>query len=205
VVITGRLIPAETGVARLITWRRRDRAAVTVANTVAKPTDKARPVRTTVECPSSARTATDGPGRCAYSYVRRLGVRVPPSAPRSVAPYQIRKGPFCCSWEPRWEPRAHVSRRTEPGSSTHGDERGHSGPSLLPCHVRGTSGGKQRSCAASGPTGDFAQPGLGVVVSILSALAQLIHVACAGQAAGQGVPGGSVSQVGQDPQGVRPG
>jgi hypothetical protein len=39
VVITGCLIPAETCVALLITRRRRDRAAVTVA----KLTDKARP------------------------------------------------------------------------------------------------------------------------------------------------------------------
>ena len=66
--------------------RRRGRPAATVA----KPTDKARPVRTTVECPSSARTATDGPGRCARSYGAegwgfeslRAG---PPSAPRSTA------------------------------------------------------------------------------------------------------------------------
>jgi hypothetical protein len=34
--------------------------AVTVANTVAKPLDKMRPVRTAVECRSSTRTATDG-------------------------------------------------------------------------------------------------------------------------------------------------
>ena len=42
--------------------------AVTVANTVAKPLDKTRPVRTAVECRPSAQTATDGPGRCAHSY-----------------------------------------------------------------------------------------------------------------------------------------
>ena len=42
--------------------------AVTVASTVAKPLDKARPVRTAVGCPSSAQTATDGLGRLAHSY-----------------------------------------------------------------------------------------------------------------------------------------
>jgi hypothetical protein len=41
---------------------------VTVANTVAKPLDEARLLRTAVECLSSAATAIDGPGRCAYSY-----------------------------------------------------------------------------------------------------------------------------------------
>jgi hypothetical protein len=40
----------------------------TVANTVAKPLDKARPMRTAVECPPSTGTAMDGPGRCAHSY-----------------------------------------------------------------------------------------------------------------------------------------
>src|SRR5215471_2971308 len=38
------------------------------AMTVAKPLDKARPIRTAVECRPSAATATDGPGRCAHSY-----------------------------------------------------------------------------------------------------------------------------------------
>jgi hypothetical protein len=42
--------------------------AVIVANTVAKPLDKARPMRAAVECRPSAATATDGPGRSAYSY-----------------------------------------------------------------------------------------------------------------------------------------
>ena len=41
---------------------------MTVANAVAKPLDKARPIRTAVECRPSAATATDGPGRCAHSY-----------------------------------------------------------------------------------------------------------------------------------------
>ena len=43
-------------------------SAVTVASTVAKPLDKARPMQTTVECWPSAPTATDGPGQCAHSY-----------------------------------------------------------------------------------------------------------------------------------------
>ena len=42
--------------------------AVTVANTVAKPLDKTRPMQTAVECPSSTQAATDGPGRRAHSY-----------------------------------------------------------------------------------------------------------------------------------------
>jgi hypothetical protein len=42
--------------------------AVTVANAVAKRMDKARPMRTAVECPSSARPRLDGPGRGAHSY-----------------------------------------------------------------------------------------------------------------------------------------
>ena len=42
--------------------------AVTAANTAAKPLDNACPVRTSLECRPSTRTATDGPGRCAYSY-----------------------------------------------------------------------------------------------------------------------------------------
>jgi hypothetical protein len=67
-VITDRLRPAETGVARLIIPATTGVPAVIVANTVAKPLDKARPVRTAVEFPSSARTATDGPGRCPHSY-----------------------------------------------------------------------------------------------------------------------------------------
>jgi hypothetical protein len=40
-------------------------SVMTVANTVAKPLDKARPMRTPVEYPPSARTAMDGPGRLA--------------------------------------------------------------------------------------------------------------------------------------------
>ena len=43
-------------------------SAVTAANAVAKPLDKARPMRTAVECPSSTRTATDGPGPCGHSH-----------------------------------------------------------------------------------------------------------------------------------------
>src|SRR6266568_9311924 len=43
-------------------------SAATVANTVAKPLDNACPVRTTLECRPSTRTATDGSGRCAHSY-----------------------------------------------------------------------------------------------------------------------------------------
>jgi hypothetical protein len=86
VVITGRLIPAGQAPPGLSPQRRRGRPAVTVA----KPTDKAHPVRTTVECPSSARTATDGPGRGARSDgaegwgFESLRAR-PPSAPRSTA------------------------------------------------------------------------------------------------------------------------
>jgi hypothetical protein len=45
----------------------RSRSAMTAANTVAKRLDNACPVRTTLECRPSARTATDGPGRCAHS------------------------------------------------------------------------------------------------------------------------------------------
>jgi len=41
---------------------------VAVANAVAKPLDKARPMRTTAEYRPSAATATDGAGRCAHSY-----------------------------------------------------------------------------------------------------------------------------------------
>jgi hypothetical protein len=44
------------------------RSAATAANTAAKPLDSACPEWTTVECRPSTRTATDGPGRCAYSY-----------------------------------------------------------------------------------------------------------------------------------------
>lgn len=36
--------------------------------TAAKPLGNACPVRTTLECRPSTRTATDGPGRSAYSY-----------------------------------------------------------------------------------------------------------------------------------------
>jgi hypothetical protein len=43
-------------------------SAATVANTVAKPLDNACPVRTTLECRPSTRTAADGPGRFAHSY-----------------------------------------------------------------------------------------------------------------------------------------
>jgi len=44
------------------------RAPLAAAKTAAKPLDNACPVRTTLECRPSTRTATDGPGRCAYSY-----------------------------------------------------------------------------------------------------------------------------------------
>ena len=66
-------------------------SAVTAANTAAKPLDNACPVRTTLECRPSIGIATDGPGRCAYSYgsegrarhVPDQGVRQGPS--RSLA------------------------------------------------------------------------------------------------------------------------
>ena len=38
--------------------------------------------------------------------IRRLGVRVPPSAPSSTALSESREGPSVCRWEPAWEPRA---------------------------------------------------------------------------------------------------
>ena len=46
----------------------RGRSAATAANTAAKPLDNTGPRWTAVECRPSARTATDSPGRCAYSY-----------------------------------------------------------------------------------------------------------------------------------------
>jgi hypothetical protein len=49
--------------------------------------------------------------------VRRLGVESL-RARQVRGPLPDRKGSFCCFWGPRWEPRAHVSRRTEPGPST---------------------------------------------------------------------------------------
>jgi hypothetical protein len=65
-------------------------SAVTAANAVAKLQDNARPMRTAVESPSwAARTATDGPGRCAHSYgsdARHPQTRSysSPRAPRTV-------------------------------------------------------------------------------------------------------------------------
>jgi hypothetical protein len=44
------------------------RSAATVATTVAKPSDGARRMWTTLECRPSLRPVTDGPGRLAHSY-----------------------------------------------------------------------------------------------------------------------------------------
>ena len=63
--------------------------------------------------------------------IRRLGVRVPPSAPRSEALCPLRKGPFWSLWEPRWEPRALAAteqRRAWPGYGA------------IPCTVRAVTG-----------------------------------------------------------------
>src|SRR5205085_11960718 len=78
--------------------------ALTVANAVAKPMDEARPMRTAVECPSSARARLGGPGRGARSYgsegwgfeslrARQVTGLFPSFARLSAG-----------VWEPAWEP-----------------------------------------------------------------------------------------------------
>jgi hypothetical protein len=62
------------------------------------------------------------PGRswttCLSLRIRRLGVRVPPSAPRSQAPTHSGEGPFSCLWEPCWEPPRPIQSQTALGSWT---------------------------------------------------------------------------------------
>jgi hypothetical protein len=68
------------------------RGTATVANTVAKPLDKARPMRTAVECPPSARTATNGPRRLAQAYGSRgLCPSYACSVPRRGGCFKARK------------------------------------------------------------------------------------------------------------------
>jgi hypothetical protein len=66
---------------------------------------------------------------------QKVGGSSPSERARSEAPCQIRKGPFCCSWEPRWEPRARISRRTAPGSSTQPPPA---------CHLQGGAAARHR-------------------------------------------------------------
>jgi hypothetical protein len=75
--------------------------------TAAQPAAKACPVRTTVECPSSARTATGGPGRGAHSCGAEGWGLESLQAPRSTA-----GEPGVCADLGRCLPGAH---RREPG------------------------------------------------------------------------------------------
>lgn len=52
----------------------------------------------------------------ALSTDQKVGVRVPPSAPRSQAPARFGEESFLCRWEPCWEPRQEVRVQTVPGS-----------------------------------------------------------------------------------------